>query len=110
MDSLELLVGHLEAHVSLEAKAANLVALSVGAAVTIEDVDVLLRGVSAQQVKLIVRLGNVNKIIDRTLESLDRNPDLYIVTNSLLFILTAIERYYRRGWYLANNCNWNWAH
>jgi hypothetical protein len=44
VETLDLLVNDLEAHVALEAKAGNLIDLSVGAAVTLDQVDLLIKG------------------------------------------------------------------
>jgi len=68
-------VENLEAHLALEARLANLLFLKAGADVTIDNVKVTIKGVEAQ-VLLKVRLDNVRDIIDRTLTTIDRNPEI----------------------------------
>ena len=66
---------NLRAHVSLDARLANLLQLTAGADVSIDDVDLTIKGVRAE-VLLKVRLDNVAAIIDRTLTTIDRNPQI----------------------------------
>lgn len=75
VEELNLKVQNLEAHVALEARLAGLLELSVGAHVTIDDVDLELKGVHAEAL-LKVRLDTVLAILERTLATVDRNPDL----------------------------------
>lgn len=75
VDSINLQVKKLEARVSLDARVANLVVLKAGVDATIDEVKLDINGVKAQ-VLLVVRLDNVKDIIVKTLETLDKNPQL----------------------------------
>jgi hypothetical protein len=76
IDEIKLVVDNLEARVALDAAIANnLVRLIVGAQVGIGKVDLDIKGVEAQAV-LKVKLRQVNMILARTLDTLDRNPEL----------------------------------
>jgi hypothetical protein len=65
----------LEANVALDARLANLLHLTAGADVKLESVKLDIKGVQAQAA-LIVRLDNVRAIIERTLQTLDNNPQI----------------------------------
>jgi hypothetical protein len=75
IDELKIDVQNLEAHIALNAQLANLLKLNAGADVGIERVNIQIKGVKAQAL-LKVRLDNVAKIIDRTLTTIDRNPQI----------------------------------
>jgi hypothetical protein len=75
VESITLEVQGLEAHVSLNAQLANLLKLNAGADVTLEAVKLDIKGVRAQA-SLVVRLDNVRAIIERTLQTLDNNPQI----------------------------------
>ncbi len=75
VDEITLKVKNLHAHVSLDARLANLLQLGAGADASIDDVDLTIKGVRAE-VLLKVRLDNVAAIIDRTLTTVDRNPQI----------------------------------
>ncbi len=75
VEEITIEVENLEAHLALEARLANLLFLKAGADVTIDNVKVTIKGVEAQ-VLLKVRLDNVRDIIDRTLTTIDRNPEI----------------------------------
>lgn len=75
VEEITIEVENLEAHLALEARLANLLFLKAGADVTIDNVKVTIKGVEAQ-VLLKVRLDNVRQIIDRTLTTIDRNPEI----------------------------------
>jgi hypothetical protein len=72
---IKLEVQNLQAHVSLDARVANLVKITAGVDAGIEKVSLDIKGVKAS-VLLIVRLDNVREIIDKTLTTLDKNPQL----------------------------------
>lgn len=72
---ITLEVNNLRARLALEARLANLLSLSAGADVGIERVNLRISGVEAQAT-LVVRLDNVAAIIDRTLTTIDRNPQI----------------------------------
>ena len=75
VEELTLEVKDLEAHIALDARLANLLKLTAGADVRIGDVKLSIKGVHAQAT-LIVRLENVRAIIERTLQTLDSNPQI----------------------------------
>jgi YD repeat-containing protein len=75
LQEITLEVNNLRARLALEARLANLLSLNAGADVSIERVNLRIRGVQAQA-RLIVRLDNVAAIIDRTLTTIDRNPQI----------------------------------
>jgi hypothetical protein len=75
VDEITLDVENLEAHVALDARLANLLKLTAGADVNIDKVKISIKGVKAQAA-LIVRLDNVRAIIERTLQTLDNNPQI----------------------------------
>ena len=75
VDEITLEVENLRAKVSLDARLANLLQLTAGADATIDKVKLTIKGVRAE-VLLKVRLDNVANIIDRTLTTIDRNPEI----------------------------------
>lgn len=75
VDEITLEVENLRAKVSLDARLANLLQLTAGADVGIDKVKLTIKGVKAE-VLLKVRLDNVAAIIDRTLTTIDRNPQI----------------------------------
>lgn len=72
---LTIEVDNLEAHIALDARLANLLKLTAGADVSINKVKIGLKDVQATAT-LVVRLDNVRAIIERTLQTLDNNPQL----------------------------------
>lgn len=75
VDQITLEVDNLKANVSLDARVASLVVLKAGVDVSIDRVKLDIRGVQATAL-LIVRLDNVRAIIEKTLETLDKNPQI----------------------------------
>lgn len=75
VEEITLDVQNLQANVSLDARLANLLHLKAGADASIEKVNVTIKGVQVRAA-LIVRLDNVKAIIDRTLQTLDNNPQI----------------------------------
>ena len=75
VESIDLQVDNLKARVNLDAKLANLLSLTAGVDASIDKVKLTIKGVKAS-VTLRVRLDNVAYIIDRTLTTLDRNPQI----------------------------------
>jgi hypothetical protein len=75
VDEIKLDVQNLQAHVSLDARVANLVKITAGVDASIEKVNLDIKGVKASAL-LIVRLENVREIITHTLDTLDKNPQL----------------------------------
>ncbi|MEJ8837431.1 hypothetical protein [Ramlibacter sp. AN1133] len=75
VDEIKLDVQNLQAHVSLDARVANLVKITAGVDASIDKVNLDIKGVKAS-VLLIVRLENVREIVTKTLDTLDKNPQL----------------------------------
>jgi methyl-accepting chemotaxis protein len=75
VESITLEVDNLQAHIALDARLANLLKLTAGADVSIDKVKLDIKGVQATAT-LVVRLENVRAIIERTLQTLDNNPQL----------------------------------
>lgn len=75
VDEITLDVQNLQAHLALDARVANLVKLTAGVDVSIDKVNIGIKGVQATAL-LVVRLDNVRAIIDKTLTTLDNNPQL----------------------------------
>lgn len=75
VESITLEVQGLEANVALDARLANLLHLTAGADARLDSVKLDIKGVQAQAA-LIVRLDNVRAIIERTLQTLDNNPQI----------------------------------
>jgi hypothetical protein len=75
VEQLTVEVNNLRVNLALDARLANLLHLSAGANATIDNVRIDLRGVRAQAT-LLVRLDNVRAIIERTLQTLDNNPQI----------------------------------
>ena len=72
---IELDVDNLRADVNLAATIANLVELNAGVQVGVQKVNITIADVDAQ-LDLVVRLGRVAQMVNRTLASLDLNPAL----------------------------------
>jgi hypothetical protein len=75
VEQLTIEVNNLDVELALDARLANLLSLSAGAHARIDNVKIEIRGVRAQAT-LIVRLDNVRAIIERTLQTLDNNPQI----------------------------------
>lgn len=75
VESITLEVDNLQVHVALDARLANLLKLTAGADASIDKVKLDIKGVQATAT-LVVRLENVRAIIERTLQTLDNNPQL----------------------------------
>jgi hypothetical protein len=75
VDEITLDVQNLQAHLALDARVASLVTLTAGVDVSIEKVNLTIKGVDAS-VLLIVRLENVRAIIEKTLNTLENNPQI----------------------------------
>lgn len=72
---LQVDVQRLEAHLALRAQIANLLNLVAGVHVSVDEVKIDLKEIDAQAV-LKVRLENTYNILDRTLTTLDENPEI----------------------------------
>ncbi|HYC40658.1 MAG TPA: hypothetical protein VEB63_09230 [Chitinophagaceae bacterium] len=75
VDTLVIEVDKLQANLSLDARVANLVVLKAGVDVSVDKVSIRIKGVQATAL-LVVRLDNVRAIIDKTLTTLEKNPEL----------------------------------
>lgn len=75
VEQLTIDVANLDVNIALDARLANLLKLTAGADVHVDQVKIELKGVRAQAT-LIVRLDNVRAIIERTLQTLDNNPQI----------------------------------
>jgi hypothetical protein len=75
VDELTIEVANLDVDIALDARLANLLKLTAGANASVDQVKIGLKGVRAQAT-LIVRLDNVRAIIERTLQTLDNNPQI----------------------------------
>ena len=75
VEQLTIEVNNLQVELALQARLANLLHLRAGASASIDNVKIDIRGVRAQAT-LIVRLDNVRAIIERTLQTLDNNPQI----------------------------------
>ena len=72
---LEIDVERLQAHLALRTQVANLVALVAGVHVDVDKVKIDIEDVDAS-VMLKVRLHNTYNILDRTLTTIDENPEI----------------------------------
>lgn len=75
VDSIGLTVSDVRAHVALDANAMNLVQLTAGVDVGIKQVQLGIVGVFAEAY-LYVDLDNVARIVNRVVQTLDRNPEI----------------------------------
>lgn len=73
VDSIGLTVENVRAHVALDANAMNLVQITAGVDVGIRQVQLGIVGVLAEAY-LYVDLDNVARIVNRVVQTLDRNP------------------------------------
>jgi hypothetical protein len=75
VDEIGLEVENLHARIALETRLGDLLHLHVGADVVIDKVALEIKGVDAQA-QLKARLENVFAILDRTLQTVDENPEI----------------------------------
>lgn len=88
VDSIGLTVSNVRAHVALDANAMNLVQLTAGVDVGIKQVQLGIVGVFAEAY-LYVDLDNVARVVDRVVQTLDRNPQ--ILTQVLQAVDTTVN-------------------
>lgn len=93
VDSIGLTVSNLRAKVSLDANAMNLVQLSAGVDVGIKKVQLGIVGVYGE-VYLYADLDNVARIVDRVVQTLDKNPK--ILTQVLQAVDTTVNAALKR--------------
>jgi len=79
---IELDVDNLQAEVNLAAEVANLVSINAGVQLGISKVNITIADVEAK-LELIIRLGHLVDIVNRTLASLDLNPLLINLLNDV---------------------------
>ncbi|KAI0835621.1 hypothetical protein F5Y06DRAFT_275886 [Hypoxylon sp. FL0890] len=77
---IELDVDNLNAEINLAAEVANLVEINAGVQVGVKKVNITIADVDAN-LDLVIRLGNIADIVNRTLESLNLNPLLINILN-----------------------------
>jgi len=75
VDDIVLDVQNVRVQIALDARVGNLVTLNAGAQAGIDRVRLQISGVQAQA-RLVVRLDKVAHIIDSTLTTLDRHPEI----------------------------------
>lgn len=75
VDSIGLTVKDVRAHVALDANAMNLVQVTAGVDVGIKEVQLGIVGVFAEAY-LYVDLDNIARVVDRVVQTLDRNPQI----------------------------------
>lgn len=83
VEEITLEVDNVDARLSLNARVANLVQLNAGADVSIGNVKLTIKGVKAQAA-LVVRLDNVRAIVERTLTTIENNPEIIETLGSTL--------------------------
>ena len=83
---IELDVENLQADLNLNAKVAKLVTINAGVSVSVQKVNITIADVDAE-LELIVRLGHLVDIVNRTFESLDLNPLLINTLNNVTGLL-----------------------
>jgi hypothetical protein len=93
VDSIGLTVENVRAKVSLDANAVNLVQISAGVDVGIKKVQLGVVGVYGE-VYLYADLDNVARIVDRVVQTLDRNPK--ILTQVLQAVDTTVNAALKR--------------
>jgi hypothetical protein len=93
VDSIGLTVENVRAKVALDANAMNLVQLTAGVDVGIKKVQLGIVGVYGE-VYLYADLDNVARIVDRVVQTLDRNPQ--ILTQVLQAVNTTVNSAVRR--------------
>lgn len=79
---IELDVDNLHADINLNADIAKLVQINAGIQIGIEKVNITIADVEAE-LELVVRLGHLVEIVNRTLASLDLNPALINLLDSV---------------------------
>ena len=75
VEEINLTVEGLRAHVAVLAELAELVKLSVGADVSLDKIELEIKGVEAQAL-LKVRLEQVRAILDKALSTIGENPEI----------------------------------
>ncbi|KAH8201337.1 hypothetical protein TruAng_004505 [Truncatella angustata] len=89
VDRIELDVDNLQAEINLAAQVAGLVEINAGIQVGITKVNITIADIDAE-LELIIRLGNLVDIVNRTLATLDLNPLLINVLNEVGDVLDTV--------------------
>jgi hypothetical protein len=72
---IDLELDELQARVALDARVLDMLGLHVGADASLGRVNLTIKGVEAQAL-LKVRLDNLARIVDRLMDTVDRNPEI----------------------------------
>jgi hypothetical protein len=75
VDEIDLTIDELKARVALEAHVLDLLRLDVGVDAELRGVGLKIKGVDAQAL-LKVRLENLSTIVERVMDTIDRNPQI----------------------------------
>ncbi|KAK8022571.1 hypothetical protein PG993_013338 [Apiospora rasikravindrae] len=86
---IELVVDNLQAEINLGAQVASLVEINAGVQVGIKKVNITIADVDAN-LELVIRLGNLVDIVNRTLASLDLNPLLINVLDTAVDLVDSV--------------------
>ncbi|KKY25278.1 hypothetical protein UCRPC4_g01917 [Phaeomoniella chlamydospora] len=86
---IELDVDQLSADINLAASVASLVTINAGISLSVEKINLTIADVEAE-LELIVRLGHLVDIVNRTFESLDLNPLLIDTLNDVTSLVTEV--------------------
>ncbi|RKU47779.1 hypothetical protein DL546_006385 [Coniochaeta pulveracea] len=86
---IELDVDNLQAEINLAADIASLVTINAGVQIGVQKVNITISDVEAQ-LELIIRLGHLVDIVNRTLASLDLNPLLINVLNDVTDLVDTV--------------------
>ncbi|KAJ4391069.1 hypothetical protein N0V93_004683 [Gnomoniopsis smithogilvyi] len=86
---IELDVDNLSAELNLQANVASLVSINAGVQVGIQKVNITISDVEAE-LELIIRLGNLVDIVNRTISSLNLNPTLINILNTVTNVVTEV--------------------
>ncbi|CAN8097356.1 unnamed protein product [Discula destructiva] len=86
---IELDVDNLSAELNLQANVASLVNINAGVQVGIQKVNITISDVEAE-LELIIRLGNLVEIVNRTVASLNLNPTLITLLNTVTDVVTEV--------------------
>ncbi|KKY39445.1 hypothetical protein UCDDA912_g00518 [Diaporthe ampelina] len=86
---IELIVDNLQAEINLNAEIASLVTINAGVEVSVSKVNITIADVEAE-LELIIRLGNLVSIVNRTLATLDLNPLLINLLNEVTDVVTEV--------------------
>lgn len=89
MGKIELDVDNLSAELNLQANVASLVSINAGVQVGIQKVNITISDVEAE-LELIIRLGNLVDIVNRTISSLNLNPTLINILNTVTNVVTEV--------------------